>query len=226
MEEGSAVRLGENAELAVEQLTATDRPGDGGARWVGAFDVERGAFRCTTSTGHDTRVERDLKFRIDAVAVGIRGTDVWGSADAARSLVVLIDGRATVGGPGGVAELAGPRAAYVVPRGGSAQPVTRVSKEVLKALAAKTEILAGAGGARRGGRSRVEALATIDETYARQQHEQLRAAGYPAQLNVVEEEGAMPVYRVDLRQIVGERDARAVVRKFEALGYPTARSTR
>jgi len=225
MAEGSTVKLGENAVFAIERLAATQRA-DESAYWAGALSVVRGAFRYATALVQKAHVERDLEFRVNTLVAGIRGTDVWGKSDAAQDLLVLIEGRIAVSGPGGVTVLAQPRAAYVASHAASGPPVTRISKDALKALAAETEILAGAGGARRGGRSRVEVLATIDETYARQQHARLREAGYPAQLNVVEEEGAMPVYRVDLTQVSGERDARAIVQKLRALGYSTARATR
>jgi len=226
MEAVSAVKLGENAVFAVERLTATQRPDETMYR-AGTFDAVRGAFRCTAPLVQKAGGERDLEFRMRRVAVGIRGTaDVLGQSDATQDLVVLIEGGVAVSGPGGETVLARPRAAYVAARDGPVPPVRRISENALKGLAAETEVFAGTGGARRGGRSRVEAMATIDETYARGEHGRLREAGYPAQLNVVEEEGAMPLYRVDLTQIVGERDARALVQKLKTLGYPAARATR
>ncbi|HWI12991.1 MAG TPA: SPOR domain-containing protein, partial [Burkholderiales bacterium] len=169
--------------------------------------------------------QRDFHFRVNTLVAGIRGTDVWGKADDTKDVVILIEGRVTVArGPDEIA-LDKPRSVYAAPRDGTAPAVSRVTARQLAALAAETEILAGAGGAWSGGRYRVVVITTVDETYARDLHERLRAGGYPAELRAVEHEGS-PVYQVYLADLGGEREARAVAQRLRAQGYTAARPAR
>ena len=223
MGEGSALKLGAQAAFAVDQLERETR-GES-SLWRGALDVLRGAFRYTTTAVAAARAERELNVRVGSLVAGIRGTDVWGKAGPDQDYIVLIEGRVTVARAGRDVQLDQPRSMIVAPRDGSAPPVARLSSERLAGLSAQTEILAGSGGAWRGGRYRVVIVTTVDETYARDLHSRLRAAGYPAELRTLEEEGS-PLYQVHLTQLGGEREARAVAQRLQALGYSDARSAR
>lgn len=222
MGEGSAVKLGEQAHFTVEQLKSESR-GESSS-WQGVLDIARGAFRYTGARLAEAP-GRDLKFRVNSLVAGIRGTDVWGKSDDAKDFVVLIEGRVTVVRAGEEIALDKPRSVLAAPRDGTPLPVGRITARQLAALAAETEILAGAGGAWSGGRYRVVVITTVDETYARDLHKRLRAGGYPAELRTVEQEGS-PVYQVYLADLGGEREARTVAQRLRALGYAGARPAR
>ncbi len=223
MGEGSAVKLGEDARFAAERLQRESRGGS--SLWSGSLDVLRGAFRYSTALVAGVRAERDLTIRVNTLVAGIRGTDVWGKAELARDVVVLIEGRITVKRAGQDVALVEPRSLVAAPRAGGAPPVTRISLDELRGLAEQTEMLAGAGGARLGGRSRVVVITSVDETYARSLHARLRESGYPAQLRMLEAEGS-PLYQVFLGQLGGEREARTLAQRLRALGYEDARPAR
>ncbi|MGE5524558.1 MAG: hypothetical protein ACM3SS_12660 [Rhodospirillaceae bacterium] len=223
MGEGSAVKLGTDAALTVDRFSTETRGAS--SLWQGSFDVLRGAFRYTTALLGSVRAERDLGFKLNTLSAGIRGTDIWGKSDPARDYIVLIEGRVTVRHAGRDAELDQPRSMFAAPKDGRAPPVTRISASELAMLSAETEILAGAGGARSGGRSRVVVITTVDETYARDLHTRLRIAGYPAELRTIEQEGS-PLYQVHVTKLAGEREARTVAQRLRALGYMEARPAR
>jgi hypothetical protein len=222
MGEGSTVKLGEQAMLAVPQL-GNETPG--AALRQGSLDVPRGAFRYTTARLTGPTAERDISFRFNTIVAGIRGTDVWGKSDAAKDRVLLIDGRITVTHAGQQLTLDQPRTVLVAPRDGSTPPPARISTSELAAFAAETEIFAGAGGAVTGGRYRVVVITTVDETYARDLHARLRIAGYPAELRTIDDEGS-PLFQTYIAHLSGEREARAVAQRLRALGYTEARPAR
>ena len=76
LSEGSAVKLGENAQFVIER--AEDR-----GIFRAALSVIAGAFRFTTAAGKGRT--RDVSIKVKNVTVGIRGTDLWGkSTERAR----------------------------------------------------------------------------------------------------------------------------------------------
>ena len=78
MSEGSAVKLGENATLALDGLSEKKQAGK--APMVGAsLDVVKGAFRFTTGVFGKPRAERDVNVKIATITAGIRGADLWGT---------------------------------------------------------------------------------------------------------------------------------------------------
>jgi hypothetical protein len=223
MDEGSTVKLGEQAMFAVPQR-GNEMRGAGALR-QDSLDVPRGAFRYTMGRLTGPTAERDLTLRFGTIVAGIRGTDVWGKSDAAKDRVLLIDGRITVTHAGRQLTLDQPRTVLVAPRDGSTPPPARISTTELAAFAAETEIFAGSGGAVTGGRYRVVVITTVDETYARDLHARLRTAGYPAELRAIDDEGS-PLFQTYIAQLSGEREARAVAQRLRALGYTEARPAR
>ncbi len=80
MAEGSAIKLGENANLGVDRLA--DKGSAAGRVVSGALSVVQGAFRFTTRIFGAPPASRDLNIRVATVTAGIRGTDVWGKSSA------------------------------------------------------------------------------------------------------------------------------------------------
>jgi len=132
--EGSIVKLGENARLALLDL----KPEQGGV-FRAVLDVASGAFRFTTQAVEKPR-KRDVKIRAATATVGIRGTDVWGRARPGEEIVCLIEGRIEVAAAKEKpVVMAKPRQFYQRVKG-KTQPLTVISAERLAQLARETEI--------------------------------------------------------------------------------------
>ena len=222
MAEGSAVKLGENASLVVSDLA--DRASAGAARLVTAsLDVVRGAFRFTTGVFGRPAAGRDVKIRISTVTAGIRGTDLWGKSDERRDLVCLIEGAISVShAQTGEFTMADPLSFFVAPRNEKPLPVAAVDPKQLNEWAAETEIQAGAGGARRGGRHFVTASVSADQKSALAAYHALRAAGYPAVVRPVKRNDGSIEYPVRVPNLATPQDAATTAEKLKALGMSEA----
>lgn len=132
--EGSTVKLGENARLALLDLSPERR---GVFRAV--LDVAAGAFRFTTEAVQKPR-KRDVKIRIATATAGIRGTDVWGRARPDEEIVCLIEGRVRVAAAKEKpVVMTKPRQFYKRVKG-KTQPLAMISAEQLAQWARETEI--------------------------------------------------------------------------------------
>ena len=82
---GSTVKLGENAILALDDMDR--KKGGTGAIATATLDVTKGALRFTTNALSKMQGDLDVKVRISTIIAGIRGTDLWAKADAARDVL-------------------------------------------------------------------------------------------------------------------------------------------
>ena len=221
MAEGSAVKLGENATVALDGLA--DRKGADSKRVVtAALEVVRGAFRFTTGIFDKRPAGRSVDIRVATVTTGIRGTDLWGKSDEKRDLVCLIEGMISVTHPQtGEFTMSEPLSFFVAPRNAQPLPVAPVDPKQLALWAAETEIEAGGGGARRGGRVHVDAAVSPDQAVALAAYDRLRAAGYPAVMRRVKTAGRVE-HRVRVQNFSTQQDAAATVEKLKALGLAEA----
>jgi hypothetical protein len=219
--DGSAVKLGENAVVNLDGLA--ERRGERARKLVTAsLDVARGAFRFTTGIFSRQAFQRDVRIRVATVTAGIRGTDIWGKSDDARDLVCLIEGKVEVTrGADAPVALDQPLDFYVAPRDGSPPVKAKVDQRQLDQWAAETELGTVAGGARRGGRFRVEVSTAPDQQSALRDYDAVRRAGYPAVIQPVKSADAVE-YRVRIVNLLSERDAQAVAQKVKALGLAQA----
>jgi hypothetical protein len=222
MAEGSAVKLGENAALVVDNLT--DNLSAGAARLVTAsLDVVRGAFRFTTGIFGKHAAGRDVKVRISTVTAGIRGTDLWGRSDDRRDVVCLIEGSISVShAQTGEFTMAEPLSFFVAPRQEKPLPVAGVDPKQLKEWSTETEIQAGGGGARRGGRYHVTTSVSVEQKTALAAYHALRAAGYPAVVRPLKKDDGSVEYRVAVPNLATPQDAATTVGKLRALGMAEA----
>ena len=92
MPEGSAVKLGENAQFVIERVE------DRGV-FRAALSVLAGAFRFTTDAARKA-TKRDIEIKVKNATAGIRGTDLWGKSTDERDIVCLLEGKITVGSEG------------------------------------------------------------------------------------------------------------------------------
>lgn len=214
--EGSAVKLGENAQLRIDRLA--DR-GVSARRVVsGTLDVLQGAFRFTTRLFGSPQARREIDLRIVTVTAGIRGTDIWGKSSSDRDVVCLIEGRIFVQHRERAFTMEEPLSFFVAGRDGSRQPVAPVPEAQLKEWAAETEIAAASGAVRRNGTHRVTLAADVDEATAAALAQRLRADGYPVRLRAYRA-GASLLYEVHLAGLASADDAAALAAALRRAGY-------
>jgi hypothetical protein len=207
LSEGSLVKLGENASMSMTELApAKDL-------FRGALSVLEGAFRFTTTAlGVDRR--RDINIKVATVTAGVRGTDLWGKSVPARQVVCLIEGKIEVGAPGETpVALDQPRQFYQRVND-QTQPVAFVDPVQLGEWAKETEIEAGKGAARLGGRFRVELASADNQNDALAVYDQVRAAGYAAEIRPAKVEDKL-VYRVQIRNLPSRAEAQALANQLK-----------
>jgi hypothetical protein len=225
MAEGSAVKLGENAVLAVDDLREK-QGADARPLVSAALDVVRGAFRFTTGVFGKQKAERDVKIRISTVTAGIRGTDVWGKSESERDIVCLVEGRIAVEHGGKQFTMQEPLSFFIAPRKAKPPPIAPVSKAQLEQWVEETEIRAGSGAMSKDAREGVDVLATRDHNAAGQSRDKLRASGYPAQIETLRDSYGSEAYRVRIGGLAGAKDAQALAAKLKASGFPDAKAAR
>jgi hypothetical protein len=199
LSEGSVVKLGENGSLRLAEVNASKE------LFRAALQVLEGAFRFTTDLAAKAR-KREVSVRVEQVTIGIRGTDFWGRSRAERQIVCLIEGAIQVGAAGEQpVTMNKPRQFYQRDKG-KTQPVGLVEPAQLQQWAGETEIGAGKGALRRGGRFGVQLAAADREQPLRAVRDQAREAGYPAEI-AQRKDGAKLTYIVRIRQLPTREEA-------------------
>jgi hypothetical protein len=197
MGEGSAVKLGENAQFVIE--SAEDRN-----LFRATLNVLAGAFRFTTAALNTRR--RDVSIKAKTVTAGIRGTDLWGKSTGERDLVCLLEGKITVGAEGHpTVTLDQPLDFYQKPRDG-APAVAKVDARQVEEWAKETEVSAAGAAARTGGKWRMVAAAKADRDAALALNRRLRRDGYPSE--IVQKDN---YFVVQVTNLAGEPEARALM---------------
>ncbi|MEK6593667.1 MAG: FecR family protein [Pseudomonadota bacterium] len=225
LSEGSAVKLGANAVLAVDDLL--EKQGASAQKLVTAsLDVVRGAFRFTTGVFGRPSAERDVRIRVVTVTAGIRGTDLWGKSEAERDIVCLIEGRVAVEHDSQRFTMQDPLSFFIAPRQGKPGPVAPVSKQQIDQWSEETEIREGGGAIRRGGRYEVDLTGAVDQGAALQSRDKARAAGFPAEIETVSSGYGSSEYRARIANLPTMKDAQAAAGKLKSQGFAAARAAR
>ncbi len=181
--DGSFVKLGEQARLALVSLREEDGPQ---GALTGLLNVVQGAFRYTAGT-LGRMLRRDIQVNIASTTLGIRGTDVWGRSQDGGSTVCLIEGRITLSHPArGEFIMDQPLSFFIAPRTGEPQPVAPVDPGKLKKWAAETELDLGRGVILPGGGWIVQLGSHSNEAVARKIEKRLLAAGVPVEFTTVQ----------------------------------------
>ena len=185
--EGSQVKLGENAQMSLERLA--QRQENRQTLLQAAIDVSRGAFRFTTDVKAKLLSRREVDIRVSTVTAGIRGTDLWGKSAGDRDIVCLIEGKIAVQRESEQAvSLDQALQFYIAPKAGGRPDTSRpvqlatVTAAQLTQWAVETEIAAGQGAARRGGKWKLVAASSPDQNAALAVYDKLRAEGYAASI--------------------------------------------
>lgn len=204
MAEGSLVKLGENGVLKMDEL----KPDQGGV-FRATIRVLEGAFRFTTDALMKGR-KRDVNITVATVTAGIRGTDVWGKSDASdKQIVCLIEGRIEVGAPGETPVVMDQSRQFYQRSQGKTAPIGFVEPQQLGQWALETEIAAGRGAARAGGKWKVTLAATDTQDGALSVYDQLRANGYAAEIHPAMAAGKR-VYYVRIGSLPSKEEAEAL----------------
>ena len=181
--DGSFVKLGEEARLALVSLREEDGPQ---GTLSGLLNVVKGAFRYTAGA-LGRMVRRDIQVNIASTTLGIRGTDVWGRSKDGATTVCLIEGKITLNHPvRGEFIMDQPLSFFVAPREGEPQPVGPVDPEKLKQWSAETDLDLGRGVILPGGGWIVQLGSHKTEAAARKIEKRLRAAGVPVEFTSVQ----------------------------------------
>lgn len=204
LSEGSLVKLGENGQLKIDEL----KPDEGGI-FKAALKVAEGAFRFTTDVIMKHR-RRSVNITVATVTAGIRGTDLWGkSTSNDRQVVCLIEGQIEVGAPGEKpAVMDQPRQFYQRNQGETA-PIGLVDPAMLGQWALETEIEAGQGAARAGGKWKVTLASSGTQEAALAVYDQARANGYAAEIHPAMA-GGKRVYNVRIGNLPSKAEAEAL----------------
>jgi hypothetical protein len=207
LSEGSVVKLGENGTLRLAEIDP--------AREIfrAALEVLQGAFRFTTDLAAKPR-KREVNVRVDTVTIGVRGTDFWGRLRAEVQIVCLVEGAIQVGAQGEQpVAMDQPRQFYRRDKG-KTQPVGRVEPKQLEQWALETDIEAGRGALRRGGRFSVVLLTAAEQGSANTVRNRLRAAGYPAEVGSAKE-ADKPTYLVRIRHLPSREEAQVLANRLK-----------
>jgi hypothetical protein len=207
LSEGSMVKLGEDGTLRFARIEPSREI------FRAALEVLQGAFRFTTDVAAKAR-KREVSVRVDTVTIGVRGTDFWGRSRAELQVVCLIEGAIEVGAQGEQpVPMEQPRQFYRRDKG-KTQPVGFVEPKQLEQWALETDIEAGKGALRRGGRFSVSLLTAADQADANSLRRQLHEAGYPAEV-ATRKEGDKATYVVRIRQLPSREEAQALADRLK-----------
>jgi hypothetical protein len=204
LSEGSLVKLGENGSLAISEISADS----GGGLFKAAMRVAEGAFRFTTDVFSKVR-RREVSIRVATVTAGIRGTDLWGKSSGERQTVCLIEGAIEVGADGEKPALMDQPRQFYRREKGRTLPIGFVEAAQLAEWARETEIEAGKGAVRRGGKWKVTLASADTQGAALALYDQLRDAGYAAEIRPAKE-GGKQVYRVRIANLPSKAEAEAL----------------
>ena len=202
--EGSLLKLGENASLRLIDLQP-----DRGGFFKAALNVLEGAFRFTTDLLAKER-RREVSIRVATVTAGIRGTDLWGKSDRAdRQIICLIEGKVEVGAEGEAPVTMDQERQFYQREKGQTKPLGFVEPVQLAQWAQQTEIADGQGAVLRGGKWRVTLASVSTQSEALAVYDQLRTAGYAAEIHPVKA-GEKRVYVVRISRLPTKGDAEAL----------------
>lgn len=200
--EGSVVKLGENGTLRFTEIHRSQE------LFKAALGVLQGAFRFTTELVGQKR-KREVDIRVAQVTAGIRGTDLWGRGRQNNEVVCLIEGEIQVGADGEAPQTLNQPLQFYRRTDGKTQPVGFIDTKQLQEWAKETELEEGRGALRAGGRFSVWLAIAPDQPSALALYDQLRTAGYAAEI-LPRREADRIDYVVRIRQLPSRAEAQAL----------------
>ena len=205
--EGSIVKLGENGTLRFTQIDRSQEI------FKAALGVLQGAFRFTTELIGQKR-KREVDIRVANVTAGIRGTDLWGRGRKDNEVVCLIEGEIQVGADGEAPQTLNQPLQFYRRVDAKTQPIGLIEVQQLGEWAKETEIEDGKGALRAGGRFAVLLASAADQRSALGLYDELRNAGYPAEI-LPRKEGEQVIYVLRIRQLPTRAEAQALANQLK-----------
>ncbi len=205
--DGSVVKLGENVRF---EMANVQGGGTGKRVFKATLSVVEGAFRFTTAAVYKFAGRREIDVRFRTVTAGIRGTDLWGKSAADREIVCLIEGHIAVTRLNDApVQMEQSQTVYQALASGGAPQVAHVEPAQLAKWAAETEIAAGSGATRKGGKWRVYLQQSRSGDELAELSSRLAEAGYPARIARLPAEGK-PAYWIYIGGLPDRSEARAL----------------
>ena len=205
--EGSVVKLGENGTLRFAQMDRSTEI------FRAAIGVLQGAFRFTTELIGQKR-KREVDIRVAQVTAGIRGTDLWGRGRKDNEVVCLIEGEIQVGAEGEAPQTLNQPLQFYRRVDAKTQPIGLIDVKQLAEWAKETETEDGKGVVRADGKFSVLLASAPDQAAALALFDQLRGAGYPAEI-LPRKEGEQVTYILRIRRLASRADAQAVANQLK-----------
>jgi len=100
-----------------------------------------------------------------------------------------------------------PMSFYIAPKNKPAEPVAKISQEQFNTWSAETEIAAGKGAIRKGGKWRVYLAELPTQDDALKVYDDLRSAGYAAEIRPLKKEETGTTYRVRISNLMSKQEA-------------------
>jgi len=208
LSEGSVVKLGENGALRFAEINRTQE------LYKAALGVLQGAFRFTTQLIGAGR-KREIDIKVAQVTAGIRGTDLWGRGRKGNEVVCLIEGSIEVGAEGEAPVKLDQPLQFYRRVDGNALPVGTIDQNQLNQWAKETEIDEGRGAVREGGKFSVLLATADDQAGALALYDQLRDAGYPAEILPRREADQKIYYLLRIRHLPSRTAAQALANQLK-----------
>jgi hypothetical protein len=209
--EGSLIKLGEQARIALAELPpATTREGV----FKGVVKIVKGAFRFTTNALTHGR-QRDITLRIASLTVGVRGSDLWGRASDSMDTVCLIDGAMRVKHAQGAELIIEQPLQFVAAlRNAAPLPLAWVETDIFKLWAAETELEPDVGVTVAAGGWAVQLSAHTQREDAASFQQRLGQAGYATEVTQVKTQDRT-YHRVRVSGFDTQADAKSFAGKIK-----------
>jgi hypothetical protein len=205
MNEGSTIKLGEDAKLSINTLSP---PKQEEGIFAALMRVTRGAFRFTTAELGKPR-KRNVDVRIGHVTAGIRGTDIWGRARAEKDLFCLIEGNVSVQRDGEAEFTMQDPLQYIIAEKDKPTSAPQpVDMNKLGGWAAETETQRGRGILTVSGEWAVNMMSLQNTGAARKLQQVLHDAGFAAEIQKVQIDQQLWL-RIRIEGFVSREDARS-----------------
>jgi hypothetical protein len=201
--DGSTVKLGEQGSFFLDNARMREDN-----VFEAAMRIAEGAFRFTTEALEKFGGRREVNITVKTVTAGIRGTDLWGKSTSDSQIVCLIAGTIEVTSPGERPFTMDRPLSFYALEGELSRAIATVPPDRFREWAAETETQPGRGVSKRGGKWKI-AIATGKYDDALKIYDELRKAGYPAEI-VPSKAGEKRVYGVRLSNFETREDAEFV----------------
>lgn len=210
LRDGSMLRLGSGARLAIHELRASpDKP----ASLRATFSISQGALRLSTaSTAPPTA--RDITLELGNTVVSVQQADLWGDVTAQTEVICLIAGSFTVTHPNsGRVLMDQPHTVFRAPKAGAPGPITPADPEMLQAWTAATQPVLARGLTIPDGGWIVQLASQVEQRNALALARRLQQAGYAAEVTTAEV-GGRTHYRVRITRFDSKAGAHAFAKRM------------